>query len=71
MESDSKVTWLSGPLLFNAVLGKYCKRQTDMDSFLRIANKNLDRNSLRIFNEILTGVVPGELPTSAVPVSKY
>jgi len=71
MNSESKVTWLSGPLLFNAVLGKYCKRQTDMDSFLRIANKKLYRKSLRIFNEILTGVVPGELPTSAVAVSKY
>ena len=42
-----------------------------MDIFLKIAQKNLDRINMMIFNEILTGVVPGELPESAVEVKKY
>jgi len=71
MNSESRITWLSGPLLFNAVLGKYCKRQADMDSFLKLAGKNLDRKSLKIFKDILAGVVPGALPQTAVEVIKY
>jgi hypothetical protein len=71
MNSESRITWLSGPLLFNAVLGKYCKRQADMDSFLKLAGKNLDRKSLKIFNDILAGVVPGGLPQAAVELIKY
>jgi len=66
MDSESKVTWLSGPLLFNAALGKYCKRQADMDRFLKIADKMLDKKTLEIFNDILSGVVAGELPAPVV-----
>lgn len=71
MNSESRITWLSGPLFFNALLGKYCKRQADMDSLLKLTDKTLDRKSLKIFNDILAGVVPGALPQAAVEVIKY
>ena len=71
IDPESLVTELSGSLLYNAVLSKYCNRQADLDSILKIAKRVLDAKRLKIFNDILSRVVPGELPKPAVEVEKY
>lgn len=67
---------LSGPrlidftesVLFNAVLAKYCRRQAELRELLQAAPAGLDREDLNLFNEIIAGVIPGELPETTVEV---
>lgn len=71
IDPESLITEITGSLLFNAVLSKYCNRQADLDSILKITKQVLDAKRLKIFQNILSRVVPGELPKSAVEVEKY
>jgi hypothetical protein len=71
IKSESRVLQLVGPLLFNAVLGTYCKHEKDTVIFLEIAKRELDQDRLKIFNDILARVIAGELPKAEVEVKKY
>ncbi len=71
MDSESKANELSDPLLFHSVLAKYCKHKAELDDFLDLARKKLDENKMTIFLQILSGVIPGELPRPAIKVMKY
>lgn len=66
MKSESRVRQLYGPLLFNTILGKYCKHEKETISFDEIAKNELDKESLKLFNDILSRVIPGELPKARI-----
>ncbi|MBI4826778.1 MAG: hypothetical protein HY807_10235 [Nitrospirae bacterium] len=55
---DRKV---SGPLLFNAILSKYCNHETELRDISQEANIMLSEESFNKFNNILSSVVAGEL----------
>lgn len=71
MKSESRASRLAGPLLFNAVLSKYCKHEKDTRSFENIAEEELDKERLKLFKGILERVIPGELPKATIEVKKY
>ncbi len=54
--------FVGADILSNAVLAKYCRRDAELKETMRIAEAELDAKQLRILNEILSRVVPGELP---------
>jgi hypothetical protein len=68
---------LSGPtlidftesVLFNAVLSKYCRRQTDLQEALKAAAAGLDREDSKLFTDMVSDVIPGEFPRAAVEVT--
>ena len=68
---------LSGPtlidfteaVLFNAVLSKYCRRQADLQEALKAAAAGLDREDSKLFTDLVSDVIPGELPRAAVEVT--
>lgn len=72
----AKKALLSGPrlidftesILFSVVLAKYCRRHAELRELLQAAPAGLDREDLKLFNDIVSGVVPGELPETAVEV---
>lgn len=69
--SESRVEQIVGPLLFNAVISKYCKHEKDANSFVKIAMNELNEDGIRSFNDILAQIIPGELPETAVKVDSY
>ncbi len=71
MTPESRASQLTGPLLFNAVLGKYCKHEKNTNSFNELAKKELDQERLKLFKAILARVKPGELPKARVELQKY
>jgi len=52
----------TGALLFNAVLSKYCSKPEYLKELRAAAERVLDKEQLCIFLEIVSQVVPGELP---------
>lgn len=52
----------TGALLFNAVLSKYCSKTEYLKELGAAAERALDKEQLCIFLEIVSQVVPGELP---------
>jgi len=49
------------PVLFNAALTKYCRRQKEFEDAVREAKSSFSDDTFRIFEDVLTKVVPGEL----------
>lgn len=50
------------PLLHNAVIAKYCRRDDELQAVLGLAKAHLDRDRLQRLIKIPSEVVPGELP---------
>ena len=62
---------LTDSLLFNAVLAKYCQRPRELEQALEAAAIGLKREDPKLFDqfkEIVSQVIPGELPERAVKV---
>lgn len=55
-------------ILYNTVLAKYCQRMIELMQMTHVANSDLDKEELKIFMDILSKVVPGELPKKGVAV---
>lgn len=49
-------------LLTNAALAKYCRRKVELQKMIRVAQATLGKETLQTFMDILSEVVPGELP---------
>jgi hypothetical protein len=71
LNRESLINKIAASLLFNAVLSKYCNRQADLDSIIKITKEVLDARNSKISNDILSLVIPGELPKPAVKVERY
>jgi len=54
--------FLIAPVLFNAALAKYCRHQKEFEDAIQEAKSNFRGDKLQIFLDVLTKVVPGELP---------
>jgi len=62
---------LTDSLLFNAVLAKYCQRPKELEEALKAAAVGLQREDPKLFDQfkdIVSRVIPGELPERAVKV---
>ncbi len=53
---------LNEKLLYNAVLSKYCKKEKECRKAVNLASNFLLKEELKIFNEIVSQVKPGEIP---------
>jgi hypothetical protein len=60
----------AGEILFNAVLAKYCQQKVELEQMVQAAKSKLDKEELQTFLDILSQVVPGELPERSVDVSR-
>jgi hypothetical protein len=54
--------YLLSPLLFNAVLAKYCAKKDQLKTSVKIAGTILDVNRFHDFQKILSEVMGGEIP---------
>lgn len=62
---------LTESLLFNAVLAKYCQRPRELEEALKVAAVGLQREDPKLFDQfkdIVSRVIPGELPEREVKV---
>jgi len=50
------------PILFNAILAKYCHRSGELADAIRAAKAGMDEGQLQTFFVLLSRVVPGEIP---------
>jgi hypothetical protein len=69
-ENSTMKTRGAEDILYNAVLAKYCQRKAELEEKIQAAKSMFDKEEFAKFMNILSQVVPGELPERSVNVLK-
>lgn len=61
-KQSSVEEFLIAPVLFNAALANYCRHQKEFKDAVQEAKSSFREDRFRIFEEIITKVIPEEIP---------